>query len=184
MLTQTLQQKHTKNFHVYDIDNSGYVEQVDLERWAYNLAQIRGWESGTPEFENLVTKFREIWLNFWQPADANGDGKVSLEEYLQVAEVSIHNFPNSQKMQDAHAAKAKAIFTVLDLDQDGEIFQVEYVQFCEAVGLDATTAKSAFAKLTENKKDHLSWEDYFQRSKEFHVGDDPHAPGNWLYGEY
>lgn len=184
MLTKLLADKHTKNFQVYDVDGSNYVEQTDLERWAKNLAKIRGLEPDTLEFKKLVEQFIEIWTNFWQPADVNGDGKVSLQEYLRVAEVSIQNFPNSPKLQESHAAKANAIFTVLDFDNDGQISQAEYRQFCEAIGLDDATAKSAFLKLDETGKGYLSREDYLQRSKEFHVGNDPNAPGNWLYGAY
>lgn len=182
MLTKLLEDKHIKNFHVYDVDNSGYVEQADLEGCAQNLAQIRGWEPGTTEFSQLMANFVEIWTNFWQSADIDGDGKVSIKEYLQVAEKSIQNFANSPNMQDAHAAKANAIFTVLDGDNDGTISLTEYEQFFSAIGLDQTMAKVAFEKLDEGGKGYLSRDEYLKRSEEFHIADSTDAPGNWLYG--
>jgi hypothetical protein len=89
MLSQLLQKKHTKNFHVYDIDGSGFVELADLELCASNIAKLRNWEPDSSEFIELKAKYSAIWTNFWQPADISGDGKVSLEEYLKVADNSI-----------------------------------------------------------------------------------------------
>ncbi|NES91665.1 MAG: hypothetical protein F6K08_33845 [Okeania sp. SIO1H6] len=176
--------KHTKNFYVYDVDGSGYVEEADLQRWAKNLAQLRDWQPGTLEFENILAKFKDIWTNFWQPADINDDGKVSLQEYLKVVEVSVDNFPNSREMQESHTAKANTIFSILDADNDGTISQSEYIQFCRAIGLDEATAKSAFIKLDGDGKGYISREEYLQRSQDFHVSNDPDALGNWLYGSY
>src|SRR5919199_4631123 len=98
MLSQLLQKKHTKNFQVYDLDRSGFVELADLEFCAGNLAKLRNWEPNSSEFLELKAKYSAIWTNFWQPADISGDGKVSLEEYLKVAENSISNFSNSSEL--------------------------------------------------------------------------------------
>lgn len=94
MLSQILQKKHAKNFQVYDLDGSGFVELADLELCASNLAKLRNWEPESSKFLELKAKYSAIWAKFWQPADVNGDGKVSLEEYLKVADSSISNFSN------------------------------------------------------------------------------------------
>jgi len=48
MLSQLLQKKHTKNFQVYDLDGSGFVELAALEPCACNLAKLRNWEPDSP----------------------------------------------------------------------------------------------------------------------------------------
>lgn len=184
MLSELLNKKHTKNFWVYDADKNGYVEKADLELCALNLALLRGWEPGMPEFEDLSAKYAAIWQKFWQPADLNGDGKVELEDYLTVAEKSIANFPNSAELQEAHDAKASIIFSILDADSNGTISLDEYKQFCKAVQLDEDISEVAFAKLDQNGDGVISSEEYLERSKEFHTSDDPNIPGNWLYGSY
>ncbi|NES82549.1 MAG: EF-hand domain-containing protein [Moorea sp. SIO2B7] len=160
------------------------MEQADLERCACNLALLRGWEPGIAEFEDISAKYAAIWQNFWQPADLNGDGKVELEEYLTVAEKSIANFTNSAELQQAHAAKANIIFSILDADSNGTISLAEYKQFCTAVQLDEGIAEVAFAKLDQNGDGFISREEYIEASKDFHTSDDPNKPGNWLYGSY
>ncbi|MFP5272808.1 EF-hand domain-containing protein [Coleofasciculus sp.] len=184
MLSQLLQKKHSKNFQVYDVDGSGFVELVDLERCASNLAKLRNWESDSSEFLELKAKYSAIWTNFWQPADISGNGQVSLEEYLKVADSSISNFSNSTELQDAHKNKADLIFGVLDASNNGQISLVEYKQFCVAIGLTKKDAETAFDHLDRNGNGHISRDEYFQASKDFHISDDLNASGNWLYGSY
>jgi EF-hand domain pair len=184
MLSQLLQKKHTKNFQVYDLDGSGFVELADLERCAINLAQMQGLEPESSEFLKLKEQYSAIWKNFWQRADTDGDDKVALEEYLEVADRSISDFANSTSLQDAHMAKAKAIFDILDASNDGQISLREYKIFCMAVGLTQEDAQTAFDHLDINGDGHISWDEYLQASKEFHVSDDVNASGNWLYGSY
>ncbi|MBX9252808.1 hypothetical protein H1Q63_02155 [Desmonostoc muscorum CCALA 125] len=184
MLSQLLQKKHTKNFQVYDLDGSGFVELADLERCATNLAKLRNWEPGSSEFIELKAKYSAIWTNFWQPADITGDGKVSLEEYLKVADTSTSNFSNSHILEDAHNAKANVIFGILDAGNNGQISLIEYKQFCVAVGLTEKDAETAFAHLDPKAYGYISRDEYLQASKEFHLSDDLNASGNWLYGFY
>jgi juvenile hormone diol kinase len=184
MLSQLLQKKHTNNFRIYDIDGSGFVELADLESCANNLAKLRNWEADSSEFIELQAKYSAIWTNFWQPADINGDGKVSLDEYLKVADNSISNFSNSTALQDAHKNKANVIFDILDASNDGQISLTEYKQFCVAIGLNEKDAEIAFAHLDQNGDGYISRDEYLQASKEFHTSDDLNASGNFLYGYY
>jgi len=184
MFSQLLQKKHTKNFQVYDLDGSGFVEPADLERCASNLAKLRNWQPDSSDFLDLQAKYLVIWTNFWKPADINGDGKVSLEEYLKVAQNSINNFSTSTELQNAHTAKANVIFDVLDANNNGQISKSEYQQFCAAIGLTEKDAETAFAHLDRNADGYISGDEYLQASKEFHTSDDLEASGNWLYGSY
>lgn len=184
MLSQLLQKKHTNNFQIYDIDGSGFVELADLERCAINLAELRNWDADSSEFLELQAKYSAIWTNFWQPADVNGDGKVTLDEYLKVAENSIANFFDSVELQEAHENKANVIFDILDSSNDDQISLTEYKQFCVAIGLTEKDAEIAFANLDQNGDGYISRDEYLQASKEFHTSDDLNASGNWLYGSY
>jgi len=184
MLSQLLQKKHTKNFQVYDLDGNGFVELADLENRAISLAKLRNWEPDSSEFMELKSNYLALWTNFWQPADINGDGKVSLEEYLKVAESLISNFTNSTELQDAYRAKTNAVFGILDASNDGQISIDEYKQFCVAVGLTEKDAEIAFSHLDRNGDGYISGDEYLLASEEFHLSEDLNASGNWFYGPY
>ena len=184
MLSQLLQNKHTKNFQIYDLDGSGFVELADLELCASNLAKLRNWEPDSSNFLEVKAKYSAIWTNFWQPADISGDGKVSLEEYLKLADSLISKFSHSAVLQDALTAKTNVIFSILDASNDGQISLIEYKQFCLAIGMTEKDAETAFAHLDRNNDGHISRNEYLQASKEFYTSDDLNADGNWLYGSY
>ena len=85
MLSETMQKKLTNHFHVRDLDKDGFVAREDWEQCARNLAEIRRWKTGSPDYEEVVSKHVQIWTTFWEPADLDSDGKVGLDEYLQLA---------------------------------------------------------------------------------------------------
>ena len=111
------------------LDGSGFRELAALERCTSNLAKLRNREPNSPEFLALKAKYSAIWTNLWQPADISGDGQVSLEEYLKVADNLIRKFYNPTELQDAHKNKANVIFGILDASNDTLISLREYRQF-------------------------------------------------------
>lgn len=181
MASETMTKKLTKHFHFQDLDKDGFVEQSDWEQCARNLAEIRGWSPDSPEYEAILTKHVQIWTLFWQPADENNDGKVSLDEYLHLAD--------SQRTQeffslDVIAILFGAIFDTIDLDGDGQITDQDYRRFFKAWGGAEAPADQAFARLDLNGDGRLSRSIFIQFGSNFFLSDEPNVPGNWLFGPY
>jgi hypothetical protein len=181
MLSETMKKKLTMHFHFQDLDRDGFVEQADWEQCARNLADMRAWQPASPEYEAIVTKHVQIWTNFWKPADLDNDGKVSLDEYLQLAD--------TQRKQgtvtlDLISDLFGAIFDIIDLDGDGQITLQDYKQYFKAWGLDEELAEQAFSHLDINGDGRLSKSIFIQFGANFFINDEPNLPGNWLFGPY
>jgi len=179
MLSETMQKKLTKHFHFQDLDQDGFVERADWEKCAQNLAAIRDWKPGSPEYDDIVAKHVQIWTNSWKPADLDEDGKVSLDEYLQLAD-----------KQRKHSAVAMgliydlfgAIFDIIDLDGDGKITVQDYKHYFEAWGLEEDLAEQAFTHLDLSGDGRLSRSIFIQFGSNYFMNDEPDVPGNWLFG--
>lgn len=179
MLSETMRKKLTRHFHVRDLDNDGFVEREDWEQCARNLAAIRGWTPASPEYKDILAQHLHIWTNFWKPADTDNDGKVSLDEYLQLEEKQ-----RSQVyfLKDIVSQLFGAIFDIIDLDDDGEITLREYKLYFKAWGLDEKTAEEAYSRLDLSGDGRISRGAFIQYGSNFFISDDPHVPGSWLFG--
>lgn len=181
MLSETMKKKLTNQFHVRDLDNDGYVEREDWEQCARNLAAMRRWKTGSPEYEEIVSKHVRIWTTFWEPADLDSDGKVELDEYLKLAD--------KQRQGGAFATVVVlelfgAIFDTIDRDGDGQITLQDYRLYFKAWGLDKKLAKQTFLRLDLSGDGRLSRSIFIQFGSNFYLSDDPNMPGNWLFGPY
>jgi Ca2+-binding EF-hand superfamily protein len=181
MLSEFMKKKLTRYFHLRDLNGDGFVEQDDWESSARNLAEIRDWEPGSPQYEDIVAKHAAIWTTFWKPADLDNDGRVSLDEYLALTE--------TQQKRGSFASHVildlfGAIFDVIDRDGDGQITLQDYRLYFEAWGLDEDVAEQAFLELDLSGDGRLSRSSFVQFNANFFTSDDPILPGSQLFGPY
>ena len=181
MASDFMNKKFTRYFQLRDLDKNGFVGQEDWEQCARNLAQIRDWEPGSPEYKDIVAKHVHIWTTFWKPADLDNDGKVSLDEYLALTQ--------TQQKRGSFALNVildlfGAIFDIIDRDGDGQITLQDYSRYSEAWGLDEDLAEQAFSQLDLSGDGSLSRSSFIQFNSHFFISDDPALPGSQLFGPY
>ena len=182
MLSDLMQKKLSRHFYFRDLNKDGFVERNDWIQCAQNLAALRSWQAGSVEYEEMMARHVAMWTTFWQPADQDKDGKVSLNEYLHLAETQ-------RKMGFTYEMKQvtslfKAVFDCVDLDGDGEITRDEYKLFFQAWGIDSTLAEAAYSQMDFNADDRLSRGAFLQYGSNFYINNEPDVAGNHLFGPY
>lgn len=180
MLSETMKKKLTNHFQFRDLDKDEFVERSDWEQCAQNLAKIRAWQPGSAEYEDIVARHVQIWTNFWEPADLDKDGKVSLEEYLQLADTQRKKGFALELVSQLFGA----IFDVIDLDGDRKITQEDYKLYFKAWEMPETVAEQAFSGLDLSGDGQLSRGIFIQFGSNFYIADEPNVPGNLLFGPY
>lgn len=181
MLSDVMKKKLTTHFRLMDLDGDGYVELEDWEQGARNLAQIREWAPESDEYKALLAKHENIWNSFWKPADTDEDGKVTLTEYLALAD---HQRTQDFFTQDVVLSLFGAIFDTIDRDDDGKITTADYQRYFAAWGLEANRAKVAFSEMDINNDGLIARYMFIQLGLNFYLSDDPEDKGNWLFGSY
>jgi hypothetical protein len=76
------------------------------------------------------------------------------------------------------------VFDALDMDHDGGVALEDYRYYYACSGQRLSDAGGNFAKLDLNGDGRISREEFTRLCTDFFLGDDPQAPGNWLFGPY
>jgi juvenile hormone diol kinase len=181
MLTEFQKRKLTLRFYMADTSKDGIVELADYEQQGQKVAELRGIQPGSTEYEKIISAYRGIWETYWKGADADGDDKVTVDEYLKFVEDHVIAVKPDEKTK---LEQVKALFEIIDIDGNGEIELKEYAIYLKAVGKSEEDAKIAFSKIDTNGDGKLSRDEFATALHEYHVSNDPESPANWVFGSY
>lgn len=180
-MTELQKAKQVHYFNVLDYNGDGTLEKQDFITVADRLAELRGYEDGSSRHTAVRQEILRMWTNARALSGKEGKAEITLEDWLA----------HEQKVLDSNVlihsyvqGIARAIFDILDADNDGVISREEYLKFFRSFRGDEEDGKLAFQKLDEDEKGYLTRKEFLDAVTEFHLSDDPEAPGNWLFGSY
>ena len=113
--------------------------------------------------------------------DADGDGRISLEEHIASYDVSLNN---PEMFQQLTMQYTQNVFGLWDQDHDGKLSVDEYAKLLGCYGGKEQDARNAFRHLDRDGDGYLDADEIVKAVEEFYLSDDPDAPGNWLIGSY
>nr|XP_022909475.1 sarcoplasmic calcium-binding proteins I, III, and IV-like [Onthophagus taurus] len=61
----------------FDVNRSGTIDSKDFELAIEKICTLRGWSSGSPQYQKTHTSMMKIWDGLRQRADANNDDQVN-----------------------------------------------------------------------------------------------------------
>ena len=178
MASKFIQQKFTQEFNTLNINNDGFLSKADFERVATNMISALNLSADSLKSQIILARYM-LW---WQGAtvrDADGDGRVSLDEWLAY-DLQVTTSPEAFQM--ILQAGADELFKILDSDGDGSISCAEYKIWLGCYGVNDAAAEIAFQHLDVSKTGQVSHAEMHARVHEFYLSEDPSASGNWLFG--
>ena len=91
-------------------DRCASARREDFDTFVARLADARGFAPDAPEVRSLAEVYLQVWYAL-AAADADGDGKVTVDEALAFQETNF--------TREAVVGFARVTFPVLDGDGDG-----------------------------------------------------------------
>ena len=179
MLSPFVQRKLALAFYKYDQSKNGLLEKEDLLLIATRIAESFGFKEGDRKYQEIIQAYSQAWDRYLASADRDGDGKVSLTEFLEAR----GNMDPSQieKNQEVN----KLMFDCLDVDGSGTISFKEYEIFLKALGeSNEENIKLAFDSIDLNKDGSISRDEYAKIRSDYFRSEDLEAPSKWFYGTF
>lgn len=175
MASELQRRKTALVFGAMDVNADGLLERADFAALTVRWTENRGLDPASTEAARLSAIMMGWWETLLDASDA--EATVTLEEVLTVVDRLAAD-------TTAVAATARAMFEAIDADGDGRISAAEYRELIETWNGTATDTDEIFTKLDLDGDGHLSLDEFIELWTEFWAGDNPNAPGTWVFGRF
>lgn len=181
MLSDLRRRKLTVRFNLIDTDRNGYIDEQDCMRAAERVCQTFNVPPGSAQAERLRSGYVNLWQNLKGSSDADGNQRVTLEEFLTSQEAMLSREGGYDGVIESIA---QSLLDTSDKDGDGQLSHEEFRTLLQSYGLSAEQATDMIRRIDRDDSGHLSRAEILQAVREFHTSEDPEAPGNWLLGPF
>ncbi|MEU6713903.1 EF-hand domain-containing protein [Nonomuraea sp. NPDC046802] len=158
-------------FRAMDVDGDGRLTEADFQALARRWMAV----AGSVDPERLACLMTGWWTVLQSASDTDGDNAITIDEVLHVVE-------GLGDRADAVFGTADAMFEAIDLDGDGLISRSEYGALIETWNGTPTATDEVFPRLDLDGDGHLTRDEFRTHWTEFWAGDNPNAPGTYVFG--
>ncbi|MFI6046598.1 EF-hand domain-containing protein [Nocardia sp. NPDC051321] len=127
-------------FDLLDANGNGVLDESDFQMLAERIITGLGEPPNSAKARAVMASHQGYWQGLLAHADTNGDGVVSMEEYVAAITGPAANMAYLRPYAESVAA-------ICDRNDDGMIDRAEYANYMRLVGFDADKADAMFDKL-------------------------------------
>jgi Ca2+-binding EF-hand superfamily protein len=178
VLTDVQKQKLRHLFGVMDSNGDQHLEWGDYEGIAKNIADTRGYDPSSAEYQALIGQYKYGWEQAKPFVENDG---MDLDGWMAYNDALL----STPGVYDTLVRPAaEMIFDAFDLDGDQKVSVEEWRAFFRCYSIDPGEAEDCFEKYDLNGDGYVSRSELIDLVGQFYLSADPDAPGNYLFGSY
>ncbi|MEZ4393748.1 MAG: EF-hand domain-containing protein [Polyangiales bacterium] len=174
-----IRQKITHLFNVLDRNGDGHLDRSDFEQLADAYCRAFDVAPGSEAHHALHAQQLAGWELAVAPLDADGDGRVTLDEYLAG---TGHLIAQADVFERFVIETARATLLLSDRDGDGSRDLAELTAQLGVHGASAAEAAESFSRLDRDGDGRVRVDELVDNTREYFGSVDPEARGNWILG--
>ena len=178
MLGELQKLKLTKLFQLRDSNQNGSIGKDDFDQDFETIIRDNHLQPGSPEYETLRSNFEDQWNNLREQMDTNGDGLVSLNEWLDYHDLVLSDNRYDEVFQKQH----EGVFDSDDADGDGKLDVNLFLNKRKTPDMDDQDITKLQLLVDPDGDGYMEKSHLLQLVREFYLSNDPEAPGNWFFG--
>jgi Ca2+-binding EF-hand superfamily protein len=172
----TRKMKHV--FEMLDVTKDGFLAEDDFAELAAGIAKLMPGAQNQRKIRDFHDAMVGWWRGLLPVMKKNRDGKVGPREFCD----AMHNVMIDQDRFEVFRPVAVTWFHLYDADDSNSLSLDEFQTLSKTLQISESDTAAGFRKFDANGDGELSEDEFITVARQFYAGEDPDAPGNWLYG--
>ncbi|MGI5270598.1 EF-hand domain-containing protein [Nonomuraea sp. CA-218870] len=179
MAIDLLNHKLDRAFEHIDAAGRGVVDREDLLGLGARILVGFGESPTSVTGSALVEGFDRIWAELTAALGRDEDADLSREDFRLGMTAA---FVKGDRYEPVFHPAVVATAALCDRGGDGYVGPQEFRTLLAAFGTGHDDADDAFDKLDTTGRGVLTVDELVAAARDFYAGEEPGAPGNWLFG--
>lgn len=166
-------------FAMLDVTKDSRLAEDDVAKLAADIGAIMPGERD----QRKIAGFRDAMLGWWRallPAlGLPPDAEMSREQFR---EAMVAVILEEGRYVEVFEPVAVTWFQLYDADDSDSLSVEEFQVLSRALEISESDTEAGFRTFDVNGDGELSMAEFLVVARQFYEGQDPDAPGNWLYG--
>ncbi|MBC2866339.1 EF-hand domain-containing protein [Streptomyces mexicanus] len=159
-------------FSLFDADGNGYIEPADFELMGGRVAAAVP-AAGEEAKNRLLSAFQRYWQTLVTELDANGDGRISPEEFTATV-------LNPQRFDATVSEFAEALAALGDPDGDGRVTRPDFLALMTAIGFEQANIEALFDAFGPDGDDRVAVRTWADGIRDYYRPEKSGIPGDHL----
>jgi Ca2+-binding EF-hand superfamily protein len=160
-------------FRILDTDGNGYLDEADFERLAAKVLGAMDEPHESAKGQAVLNGHHRFWTGLRATLDADGDGRISLEEYLA-------RLGDPGEAERTVADYAASVAALADLDDDGYVERDHFITCMTASGFPSANSAAVFDELDESGDGRISVDHWAAAIVDYYKSERTDIPGHIL----